>query len=310
MTAGTPKFPPHSRQPSGSPRTWILGAQVSIIFLVVLAKCILPNISRFGFKAKATFTFVPTPNLSIVMASEKRVAAWAAIMNDPRRRKLQATVRCKPETLPNFSRVRGRAREANIAVWNKDCLDVVLDLAVMFSKVCVLNLGNNLGPAGNAPPFHATQEEVLLQRTDLGKSLLVQHYPLETDDSQHDALWTEGVTLVHNRELQPTSGKCTFSVATIAATKDPKTIAKRLVPAEAAKLEAKIRTVFNAALHHGCDALLLGALGCGAFDNPPEHVAEIFQAVVNDFRYMFRAIHFAVLAGKTNNFRVFDNVIH
>lgn len=33
------------------------------------------------------------------------------------------------------------------------------------------------------------------------------------------------------------------------------------------------------AAHHGHDSVVLGAFGCGAFANPPKHMAEIFLRV-------------------------------
>lgn len=46
-------------------------------------------------------------------------------------------------------------------------------------------------------------------------------------------------------------------------------------------------------LHHGHDAILLGAWGCGAFRNLPEHMAQLFHEVLNEeefarkFRFSF-----------------------
>ena len=77
----------------------------------------------------------------------------------------------------------------------------------------------------------------------------------------------------------------------------------------------KIRTIFRIALLHGHDALVLGAWGCGAFKNPPQHIARLFHEVMNEdeFRNKFRKIVFAVIdrkgidnkAGKSGNLEVF-----
>lgn len=62
----------------------------------------------------------------------------------------------------------------------------------------------------------------------------------------------------------------------------------------------KIRTIYRIALRHGHDALVLGALGCGAFDNRPEAVAFLFRQVLTEeeFRKRFRFVGFAILEGK------------
>ena len=41
--------------------------------------------------------------------------------------------------------------------------------------------------------------------------------------------------------------------------------------------------------------LVLSALGCGAFNNPPSHVAEIFRAVIQQYGSLFQSITFAIV---------------
>jgi uncharacterized protein (TIGR02452 family) len=59
----------------------------------------------------------------------------------------------------------------------------------------------------------------------------------------------------------------------------------------------KIRTILRIALAHGHDSLVLGAFGCGAFRNPPKHMAELFKAVFaeDEFINRFRKIVFAIV---------------
>lgn len=68
-------------------------------------------------------------------------------------------------------------------------------------------------------------------------------------------------------------------------------------------MREKIRTIYRIALRHGHDALVLGALGCGAFDNRPEAVAFLFRQVLTEeeFRKKFRFVGFAILEGKGPN---------
>lgn len=65
-------------------------------------------------------------------------------------------------------------------------------------------------------------------------------------------------------------------------------------------MREKIRTIYRIALRHGHDALVLGALGCGAFDNRPEIVAFLFRQVLTEeeFRKKFRYVGFAILESK------------
>ena len=53
--------------------------------------------------------------------------------------------------------------------------------------------------------------------------------------------------------------------------------------------------------------LILSALGCGAFGNPPEHMAFIFQEVLAEFAGAFKKIYFAIKGGR--NLEVFRQVL-
>ena len=55
------------------------------------------------------------------------------------------------------------------------------------------------------------------------------------------------------------------------------------------------------------EVLILSALGCGAFGNPPEHMAFIFQEVLEEFAGAFKKIYFAIKGGR--NLDVFRQVL-
>lgn len=59
----------------------------------------------------------------------------------------------------------------------------------------------------------------------------------------------------------------------------------------------KMRTIFRIALRHRHDSLVLGAWGCGAFCNPPKHIASLFHEVLKEeeFKNKFRKIVFAII---------------
>ena len=45
----------------------------------------------------------------------------------------------------------------------------------------------------------------------------------------------------------------------------------------------------------GFDGIVLSAFGCGAFRNPPAHIASLFKRVVVEFQGFFRMVAFAIL---------------
>ena len=62
----------------------------------------------------------------------------------------------------------------------------------------------------------------------------------------------------------------------------------------------RIRNILEVAIANDTDILVLGAFGCGAFNNPPELVADVCRELLVDKGYFrfFRKIAFAI---KKNN---------
>lgn len=71
--------------------------------------------------------------------------------------------------------------------------------------------------------------------------------------------------------------------------------------------EKRMRRIFDIAKKEKADVLILGAFGCGAFQNSPRVVAEAMATVVKEYRYDFAVIEFAVYCspGDTENYDVF-----
>jgi len=57
-----------------------------------------------------------------------------------------------------------------------------------------------------------------------------------------------------------------------------------------------MRIIFYISLLHGHDSVVLSAMGCGVFKNPPGHIAELFSEVLaeENFRGKFKHILFAI----------------
>ena len=62
-------------------------------------------------------------------------------------------------------------------------------------------------------------------------------------------------------------------------------------------IKNKIRTILRIGLQNGHDSLVLGALGCGAFCNPPQHIALLFYEVLKEKEFInkYKHISFAIL---------------
>ncbi len=71
----------------------------------------------------------------------------------------------------------------------------------------------------------------------------------------------------------------------------------------------KMRDMFREAYRNGHDSLLLGAFGCGAFENDPKQVSQLYVEVLSEreFSGLFRKVSFGIIdMGGTQNLRTFE----
>ena len=75
--------------------------------------------------------------------------------------------------------------------------------------------------------------------------------------------------------------------------------------------EKKLRRILEVVLSEGCDTVILGAFGCGAFQNNPEVVALANKNVIKDYLHAFKNIEFAVYCSPRDdrNFKIFERIL-
>ena len=75
--------------------------------------------------------------------------------------------------------------------------------------------------------------------------------------------------------------------------------------------EKRARKIFSSAIANGVEILILGAFGCGAFQNNPHIVAQAYKNVLPDFAHYFHTIEFAIFCNAKNieNYQVFLSII-
>ena len=179
----------------------------------------------------------------------------------------------------------------------------------------VLNFANRQSPGGGVLNGAGAQEENIFRRSNLFLSLYQFHsigmkfdvprrnesYPM---DRNTGGAYSPDVTVFRGSEQEGYSllqNPYQLGIVTVAAMnspelKNPYQIADHLVE----PVCEKIRTVFRIALNHGHDSIVLGAWGCGAFTNPPQHIAKLFHQVMDEkeFCNKFKKIVFAIMERK------------
>lgn len=157
------------------------------------------------------------------------------------------------------------------------------------ARVCALNMASALNPGGGVLHGAMAQEEALCMRSTLYASLKEEYYRVPDDAAIYspDVLAFRGEDLV---EL-PKAEWFFTDVISCAALRQPDLVEVKtegagkgmMVYAEEQDREmmiVKIRLIFQIAKEKGVTHLVLGALGCGAYRNPPEQVAGLFRAVM------------------------------
>lgn len=197
----------------------------------------------------------------------------------------------------------------------------------MGARPAVLNLASPSHAGGGWLRGALAQEEALCYRSSLWLSLHVRYYPFR----QLTGLYTPNVLIIreemskgHKLYTCPEAEMPVVSVVSVAAIRNPhkKTVAvasdsgppvTKEVFNEADRLltKGKMRMSLRLAAARGHDLLVLGALGCGAFNNPRDEVVECWKEVLGESEFgggWWREVVFAVLDGKKEgNFRVFKD---
>jgi len=221
-----------------------------------------------------------------------------------------------------------------ITVVSDDCLDTAHKWVEEGLSVTVLNMANRQNPGGGVIYGAGAQEEYLFRCSNYYLSLFqfvhYAHmygchtrndgkYPLDRD---YGGIYTPEVTIFRANEKNGYAliqNPWKVNMIAVAGMNHPEleTIngKSRIIPRLAEGVKNKIRTIFRIALDNNQRNLVLGAIGCGAFGNPPEHVAELFRDVLcePEFRVFFNRICFAVKTDHNSNgsanYTAFKNIL-
>lgn len=216
----------------------------------------------------------------------------------------------------------------------EDCLLTAKRIHDIGEEVCVLNMANRHTPGGGVIEGCGAQEEQLFRRSDYFRSLYSLHklgewYGLPVKDREFYSMdrnfggvFTRGATVFRAGEgegypLLDEPWHANFIA--VAGIDKPATEERdgetRLTERMVRRALNKMRTILRIAVDNRQPNLVLGALGCGAFHNPPGHTAELFRQVLqeDEFRGCFKRVFFSVIEdhnSRQGNFAPFAEALN
>lgn len=199
-------------------------------------------------------------------------------------------------------------------------LDTVSALAkyVNDGKTAVLNMANAKNKGGGVERGAMAQEECLFRCSNLFK-IPDELYPMSVDE----LIYSHQVTFIKGFDYS-VIWPMEADVITIAAPNLNKEHftggAKDMYDSEYDALEYyekimlnKIEAMLLIAAYNKCENIILGAWGCGAFKNDPTVVSSLFKKTLEQKKYMFDKIIFAVINDKNsvgNNYQIFHDTFN
>jgi len=169
-------------------------------------------------------------------------------------------------------------------------------------KTCILNMASNMKPGGGVEFGAVAQEECLFRCTDLFKTVVDKYYPLKVEDG----LYTTDVMIVKDKDYNLLNSPIYVDCLTIPAINLNKT--QYDIKLYKFLTEMKIEMMLNLASSNGCDNLVLGAWGCGVYNNDPSYISKAFLKIISFNEYKFKKIVFGVINDSNsvdNNYEIF-----
>ncbi len=159
----------------------------------------------------------------------------------------------------------------------------------------LLNFADDRFAGGSVETGSGAQEESLFRRTNLCQTLLQdEFYPI----LDNEAVYSPGVTVFRDTEDNDNivlDAVWQSAFIALPGIHNPQLVDGQLSESDSERLKQKIELIMQIGYKKGHDALVLGALGCGAWHNPPQHVAQLFKEVLANWTGRFKKIVFACL---------------
>ena len=196
-----------------------------------------------------------------------------------------------------------------ISVINTDSVSAVVEYSKL-GKTCVLNMASYKRPGGGVHNGARAQEECLFRCSNLIQVVPTSFYPLEVNE----ALYTKDAIFFKDKDyeyMEPVVCDV-ITIAAINLNENAKYDPVQNLTDYSKITKDKIRLMVSLAAQNGVKNLILGAWGCGVFNNDPTTMSQYFSEVLVGEGYSvdFDNIVFAIINDHNsvgNNFDIFNN---
>lgn len=192
----------------------------------------------------------------------------------------------------------------DIQVSNHSTLEAARALSGSYDHTVCLNFASAKHPGGGFLSGSQAQEESLARSSGLYATLQTQPEFYAFHRQQSNSLYSDHIIFSPEvpvfRDDQGRLLDVPWRTSFITAAAVNAGAVRQNQPAQVAQIEPtmqrRARFVLAVAAFHGCDALILGAWGCGVFKNDPAMVAAIVAGVLDEplFKHRFAHVEFAV----------------
>lgn len=188
--------------------------------------------------------------------------------------------------------------ETDLEIENIDTISAALREIRNGFRPLVLNMANAKHPGGGFLSGAKAQEEDLFRCTNLSGTLKETLYPMLFNE----IIYTPKAYILRDSEYKDLDVPVEVSFVTVAAHNNPFTrYDGTLPPYVYHETLNKIKMIYQLGLLQRHDCLILGALGCGAFNNPPREIAEMFCRVTGDYAQKFKKVIFPIMCDDHND---------
>lgn len=204
--------------------------------------------------------------------------------------------------------------KTNVRIYNQDVIKTIIDLNqylldnnITNSKILVLNLASDKHFGGGVINGAMAQEEELFRKTNYGYHNGTELFPLNINEF----IYTPNVSIIKDENYEKLQTKDIFQVDMLAmpALRRPRLNKGEFTDRDFDLTLSKIENIFKFALLNKHTDLVLGALGCGVFKNPPLDIIEIYNICLEKYNKYFNNIVFAIKSINDDNFDLFQEHI-